>query len=231
MTRPTMIAVARPAPETFAVWPAVRIPLALLAAACLTPTASAQPAPHGSRYYVLFFGADAGRFRPTRAHTWATYVRATPTADGSVVVEPLTISWLPADGSINALRPFRPEPGVNLSLHQSLGYAASRGARVAMWGPYETDALRYHLAAQQAGLLLQGGAIAYRAVDSFGNRPGVDHCVHAVTGADPVLAGRRQPVGRIGRRGTADLVGQYARAGAFDPTVRHDWLLPVLGLR
>lgn len=211
-------------------WSAVRVPLVLLAAAHLTPTAAAQPPPDGSRYYVLFFGADAGRLRPTRAHTWATYVRATPTADGSVVVEPLTISWLPADGSINVLRPFRPEPGVNLSLHESLGYAAGRGARVAMWGPYETDALRYYLAARQVGLL-ESGAIAYRAVDSFGHRPGVDHCVHAVTGADPVLAGRRQPVGRIGRQGTAELVGQYIRTGAIDPTVRHDWLVPALGLR
>jgi hypothetical protein len=178
----------------------------------------------------MFFGADAGRFRPTRAHTWATYVRTTPTAEGSLLVEPLTISWLPSDGSINSLRPFRPEPGVNLSLQQTMGYVASRGAQVKMWGPYETDAHRYHLAVQQAGLL-QSGAIAYRAVDSFGNRPGMDHCVHAVTGADPVLAGRRQPMWRIGRKGTANLVGQYVQTGAFDPTVRHDWLIPALGLR
>jgi hypothetical protein len=59
----------------------------------------------------------------------------------------------------------------------------------------------------------------------------MDHCVHAVTGADPVLATRRQPVGRIGRRGTAHLAGQYASTGAFDPTVRHAWLLPALGVR
>lgn len=211
-------------------WSIVPVSLTLLAAACLAPSAAAQPTPDGSRYYVMFFGADAGRFRPARTHTWATYVRATPTADGSVVVEPLTISWLPADGSIDSLRPFRPEPGVNLSLHQSLQYAADGGARVAMWGPYETGAPRYHLAARQVGLL-ESGAIAYRAVDSFGHRPGVDHCVHAITGADPVLAGRRQPVWRIGRRGTADLVAQYVQAGAFDPTVRHDWLVPALGLR
>jgi hypothetical protein len=217
-------------PETFTVWTIARVWLALFAAATLAPTAAAQPIPVGPRYYVMFFGADAGRFRPTRAHTWATYVRATPTADGSIFVEPVTISWLPADGSINALRPFRPEPGVNLSLHQSLQHAADDRAGVAMWGPYETDVLRYQLAVHQAGRL-QSGAISYRAVDSFGNRPGTDHCVHAVTGADPVLAGRRQPVGRIGRRGTAELVGQYAAAGAFDPTVRHEWLLPALGLR
>jgi hypothetical protein len=208
----------------------VRVSLALLAVACLVPSAAAQPAADGSRYYVMFFGADAGRFRPARAHTWATYVRATPTADGSVLIEPLTISWLPADGTISVLRPFRPEPGRNLTLHQSLQYATGKGAQVAMWGPFETDAQRFHSAARQAGLL-EGGAIAYRAVDSFGNRPGMDHCVHAVTGADPALAGRRQPMGRIGRRGTANLVGQYARVGAFDPTVRHDWLVPALGIR
>jgi hypothetical protein len=212
------------------VWLTVRAPLALCAAACLTPTAAAQPTPDGSRYYVLFFGADAGRLRPYRAHTWATYVRTTPTADGSLLVEPVTISWLPADGRASVLRPFRPEPGANITLHQSLHYAASRGAQVAMWGPYETDALRYALAVRQVGLL-ESGAVAYRAVDSFGHRPGVDHCVHAVTGADPVLAGRRQPVSRIGRWGTADLVGQYARTGAFNPAVRHDWLVPALGLR
>lgn len=207
----------------------VRASLASLAVACPAATVAAESAPDGSRYYVLFFGADAGPFRPARTHTWATYVRATPAADGSVVVEPLTISWLPADGSIDGLRPFRSEPGVNLSLHQSLRFAADRGTRVAMWGPFETDAVRYHLAARQVGLL-EGGAIAYRAVDSFGRRPGTDHCVHAITRADPVLAGRRQPVWRIGREGTADLVGQYIKTGAFDPTARHDWLVPALGL-
>ena len=204
--------------------------LALLAAASLTPTAVAQPIPDGPRYYVMFFGADAGPFRPTKTHTWATYVRATPAADGSLVIEPQTISWLPADGTINGLRPFRPEPGVNLSLHESLRFAADRGAKVATWGPFETDAQRYHLAVEQAGRL-QAGAVAYRAVDSFSNRPGVDHCVHAITAADPVLAGQRQPARRIGRRGTAELVDEYVRTGAFDPTVRHDWLLPALGLR
>ena len=85
-------------------------------------------------------------------------------------------------------------------------------------------------AARQVGLL-QSGVIAYRAVDSFGNKPNVDHCVHAVTDAEPTLAHCKQPIHRIGRTGTAELVERYIRAGAFDPSVRHDWLLPALGLR
>jgi hypothetical protein len=209
-----------------------RLMPALLAALALAAPAPARsdPGACGPRYYVILFGADAGPLHPTRAHTWATYIKATPGPGGGHALEQVTISWLPADGTIDALRPFRTEPGVNLNLHQSLLYAAGRGARVAMWGPYETDALRYELAVYQAARL-EGGAVRYRAVDSFNHlRPGVDHCVHAVTGAEPLLAHRRQPVFRIGRRGTAHIAGQYARAGAFDTSVRHDWILTALGL-
>ena len=159
------------------------------------------------RYYATLYGSSAGPLRFGKTHTWANYVKVTPTATG-LIVEPVTISWLPADGDVNTFRPFRREPGVNLTHAETVRRVAADGARIASFGPFEIDVNRYH-AAQSQVARLQSGAVAYLAVDSVGRNPSVSNCVHAVTGADPVLAGERQPWYRIGIRGTRQIAGQY----------------------
>ena len=62
------------------------------------PSSPCPPA----RYYLLLFGGQGNILRPRTAHTWATYVRAEPRPDGTVALNPFTISWLPATLTIHA---------------------------------------------------------------------------------------------------------------------------------
>jgi hypothetical protein len=197
--------------------------LAALAAALL-----AAPAEPESRYYFVLFGGQSIPFRPRTAHTWATYVKATPAAGGAVLLEPVTISWLPAEGPVQPLR-LRSVPGKNHALDETFAVMAGNGARVSVWGPFETDATRYALAARQAAAL-ESGAVRFRSFDSLGRDRSVVHCVHALTFADPNLRSLRQPVLRVGEPGTSRLAGRYAATGAFAGPQTHDWLLSALGL-
>src|SRR5207245_1704821 len=107
---------------------------------------------------------------------------------------------------------------------------AGHHAQTGMWGPYETDACRFELAAQQAAFL-ESGAARYRVFDSLGGNRSVLHCVHAVTYADPVLNTKVQPVIRVGEPGTSKLAAMYRDTGAFVGYPQtHDWLIPALGL-
>lgn len=189
------------------------------------PAPAAAPAP---RYYVVLFGGQSIPFQPRTAHTFATFVKATPAADGAMALEQVTISWLPADRTVEPSR-LRASTGKNFTLAETFDIMAKNNARVSMWGPFETDATRYALAAQQAATLASG-AVRFRTLDSLGRNRDVQHCVHAVTFADPNLQWLRQPVLRVGEPGTSKLAGRYADSGAFVGTRTHDWLLPALGL-
>ena len=191
--------------------------------------AAAVPEPPAPRYYFVLFGGQSVPYVPRTAHTFATFVKATPTADGALAVERVTISWLPAEGRVQPLR-LRSVAGKNYSLEETFAIAARDNARVSMWGPFETDATRYALAVQQANTL-ERGAVRFRSLDSLGRNRSVMHCVHAVTFADPNLQWVRQPVPTgYGEPGTSKLAAKYAASGAFVGTETHDWLLPALGL-
>ncbi|AMV22794.1 hypothetical protein VT84_00180 [Gemmata sp. SH-PL17] len=199
--------------------------LAALLAPVSPPPVPEAPAP---RYYFILFAGQSVPFHPRTAHTWATFVKTTPGADGKLAVEHVTISWLPAQGPVQPLR-VRPVAGKNYTLEETFAKAEHNGSRMSMWGPFETDALRYELAVEQVRTL-NSGAVRFRSIDSFcGNRK-VQHCVHAVTYADPNLQHLIQPVLRVGEPDTSKLAAKYAKSGAFVGTQTHDWLLPVLGL-
>lgn len=192
-------------------------------------TAPAPPAIRAEpRYYFILFGGQSIPFRPRTAHTWATFVKATPAADGTAILEPVTISWLPAEGPVQPLKA-RAVAGTNYSLEETFAIAANNGARVSMWGPFETDATRYALAVRQANVL-NSGSVRFRSLDSLGRNRSVQHCVHAITFADPNLQRLAQPVIRVGEPGTSKLASRYAASGAFVGTETHDWLIPALGL-
>jgi hypothetical protein len=210
---------------------------ALFAAAALALAAgpaAAQPAgdPPGTRYYFLLFGAQTVPFVPSSsrsAHTWATWVKAVPTADGSVSLETVTISWLAAD---ERTRPWqlRSEVGRNFTLDETFRVMRQTNSAVSMWGPFEVDGTRYCLAQQQAARL-ESGAVRYRTLDSLGNNQSVVHCVHAVTDADPVVKRYRQPVIRVGEPGTSHLAELYLKDGALiGGATTHDWVIPAIGL-
>ena len=202
--------------------------LVQLVALALASASAPVAEPAAPRYYFILFGGQSIPFVPRTAHTFATFVKATPAADGTLSLEQVTISWLPADRVVEPSR-LRSSTGKNFTLDETFGIMASNNARVSMWGPFETDATRYALAAQQAATLASG-AVRFRTLDSLGRNRDVQHCVHAVTFADPNLQWLRQPVIRVGEPGTSKLAGRYADSGAFVGTQTHDWLLPALGL-
>jgi hypothetical protein len=201
---------------------------ASVVAATLLTAPTAAPVPAEPRYYFILFGGQSIPFKPRTAHTWATFVKATPAADGTVSLEPVTISWLPAVGPVQPWR-LRSVEGKNHSLEETFAIAAGNNARVSMWGPFEIDATRYALAVQQANTL-NSGSVRFRSFDSLGRNRSVQHCVHAVTFADPNLQWLRQPVIRVGEPDTSKLAARYATSGAFVGTQTHDWLIPALGL-
>ncbi|HEY1186198.1 MAG TPA: hypothetical protein VGE74_01015 [Gemmata sp.] len=176
----------------------------------------------------MLFGGQSIPYRPRTAHTWATFVKATPTADGSFRIEHVTISWLPAAGPVQPLR-LRSVAGKNHSLDETFAKMRNNDARVSVWGPFETDATRYALAAQQADVL-NSGAVRFRSVDSFRNNRGVQNCTHAVTYADPNLQHLRQPVPvGYGEPGTSKLAAKYVNSGAVAGAETHDWVLSAVG--
>lgn len=181
------------------------------------------------RYFFLLFGSQSIPFVPRTAHTWATFVKVTTDPSGGTVIEPITISWLPADASVEPFR-LRSVEGKNYDLAETLAIAKRDQSRVSVWGPYEIDAERFQLAVAQANKL-ESGKTRYRVFDSLGFNHSISHCVHAVTYADPRLKHRIQPVLQVGEPGTSRLAARYVRCGAFvnsNPT--QDWLLSALGL-
>ncbi len=199
----------------------------------LVPPAAVAPSPPVAsgcpRYYFLLFAGESCPYRLRNGHTWATYVKATPTAGGGTVVEPVTISWLPADGDVRPLA-LKPYAGRAWGLDETIRHYLCMPGRVVLWGPAEIDACRYERAAAMVRRL-ESGAVGFRSLDSITRRKDVMHCVHAVTYADPVLESRIQPLLRPGSPGTERLSHMYLRAGGLvNPACSHDWLLPALGL-
>lgn len=186
--------------------------------------------PVGSpRYYFVLFAGQSVPFIPRTAHTWATFVKATPLADGTTLVEPITISWLPSNGDVKPQEP-RAVPGKNHTLDETFAVMAKHRSQVSYWGPFEIDAVRYERAVEQVRLL-ESGQVRYRVLDTFRHKKDVAHCVHAVTYADPVLERKLQPVLRVGEPGTSRLAAKYVASGAFigGATV-HPWVASALGL-
>ncbi|MCE9566289.1 MAG: hypothetical protein K8U57_30060 [Planctomycetes bacterium] len=189
----------------------------------------AVPAATGGqpRYYFTLFAGESVPFRPRTAHTWGTYVKVTPLLGGGESVEPITISWLPADANVQPYR-LRPVAGRNWTLPETLDIMARNNARVSRWGPYEVDANRFELAKKQAAFL-ESGAARYRSIDSFNMNDHVVNCVHALTHAGPNVRKYIQPVIRVGEPGTSRLAKLYLHGAFQSYPVRHDWLLPLIG--
>jgi hypothetical protein len=132
-------------------------------------------------YYMLVFDADGGAARS--AHTFATFVKATGkgSKEEDDQLEAHTISWMPTSLEIAVLRR-TPEPGVNLDLSATLGWARSVRARVSMWGPYRIEKELYQRALIQEERL-RSGRVLYKAIDR-NYRPQASNCIHAVSDID-----------------------------------------------
>lgn len=181
------------------------------------------------RYYLLLFGGQADILRPTTAHVWGTYVKATCRPGEPPCIETVTISWLPATKKVRVLA-LQPEVGRNFTLAETLEIISGPRSRIALWGPYEISECRYNQAVERQAVL-NSGAIAYKLTDRFNSRPTVEHCLHGLTGAHPDVHERCRVVFRWGEWGTALVASAMQSVGMIaEPHPNHDWLLPLLGL-
>jgi len=139
------------------------------------------------RYYIILFGSQSTPRLARFTHTWATFVKTSgedPDHSKRHIDEIFTISWMPADLKVRALRA-RPQEGVNLDLESTLAHALER-QRVSEWGPFEISPFIYNRAIERKAEL-ESGAVRYKAVDpSFGTRAAtISDCIHGISDIDP----------------------------------------------
>lgn len=204
--------------------------LALIAMVGNLPLTEPPPSPTAdpSRYYILLFGGQGDRFRPRTAHTWSTYVRATTHEDGTVHLDSFTISWLPATLKVRPSH-LRPEPGINLTLHETLDHMTTGRHDISLWGPYETDANHYWEAARYKQVL-DSGAIRYRVLDGRESRTDVCHCVHAVVRVSMAWDKATDPIVWYGRLITKRVANAMNKTHIADTGRSHCWLIQALGI-
>ena len=194
----------------------------------------AMKPPENERYYMMLFASQSTPKKPRYTHVWATVVKVAEQPDKKFVVEPHTISWMPASLFIKPLR-LRVEQGVNLELHFTIQEMYRNGERISMWGPFETWHGFYHRFLTQKQFM-DSGAIGYQCVDTIGEAHrtgnGCD-CIHAVTDMDPQF-GRKQAYALKSNYGEAagwNIIGKIMnRPVLIKPEIVHDWIPTALDM-
>src|SRR5262249_48471429 len=125
-----------------------------------------DPVP-GERYYILVFGSERTIRVPRYTHTWATVVKTVEVPGCAPQVgEVHTIRWMPADLDIHPWQ-FKPEPGHNLELHETIRMALGFREHIALWGPYEIYPRGYRRFLLQEGFM-ESGRVGYQCIDTHG---------------------------------------------------------------
>jgi hypothetical protein len=186
------------------------------------------------RYYIILFGSQSTPRLARFTHTWATFVKTRGEggdASKYQISEIFTISWMPADLKVRALR-LRPQEGVNLDLESTLSHSLER-QRVSEWGPFEISPMIYNLALERKAEL-ESGAVRYKAIDpTFGPRAAsTSDCIHGISDIDPEN-GRLYylETRRFGEAASHWLAYQFITRGQrINLSENLDWLNERLGL-
>ena len=186
------------------------------------------------RYYIIIFGSQSTPRLARYTHTWATFVKASGEGPDSCMYhidEVFTISWLPANLKVRALRLWA-QQGVNLDLGTTLAYVLQR-ERVSEWGPFQISPRLYYRALQRKAEL-ESGSVKYKAIDpNFGPRARyVSDCIHAITDIDPEYdRSYYREVRRFGEAASHWLAYQFVSRGRFINLGENlDWINQRLGL-
>ena len=161
------------------------------------------------RYYMLVFGSQTEPFSIRFTHTFAMFVKASGDGDNprTYQLQTQTISWMPQTLSIRVLAS-SPEPGVNLSIADSLQWAQSVGAVTTVWGPFEIRQELYERAAKQAARLNAGEAL-YLCNDRRHRGTEATNCIHAVSDVETseglLMTGRQ-----CGNAGSGAVIQHFA---------------------
>src|SRR5262249_26449681 len=177
------------------------------------------------RYYLMMFAAQAEPNVPQKSHTFALFAKVSGDP-AQPEIDTTTISWMPANLQIEPLRR-DPVEGKNISIVQTLNWAATNNSRVSMWGPHPIKKDLYDMAVAQAERL-SGGRVQYLMIDGRLRGKGATNCIHAVSDLDKK---QPQPNKGIARGDEATkMVLSY-----FDPYIiqskgSNRWLVNYLGI-
>jgi hypothetical protein len=192
-----------------------------------------EPPPPCEHYYVLIWASQRVVRTPAYSHSFATVVHTAETGQGQLtVLDTHTISWLPATLNIRSSAR-HPEPGVNLTLRETLDYASRNGERVSLWGPYEcrTSFFKRFLIQKE---FLENSGVGYQCVDDWGEAArtgdGSD-CIHSITDSDAEFGRENYPLIWFGDAGSEHLAYRLRQRGSIlNPEVVHDKVLVAMGL-
>jgi hypothetical protein len=180
------------------------------------------------RYYLLVFGSQTTPKVPRFTHSWVTFVRVSP--DGKI--EQHSISWMPATLWIRTFYPCV-EPGVNLTLNQSIEMALGYCEKVSMWGPYEIPSGLFNKLMMQKQFM-ESGTIGYQCIDTVGEAGLTgdgSNCIHAISDADSLFTRQAYPLTFFGNSASLNILHKLVERGAVpDVKTTHDWLIPSLGI-
>jgi hypothetical protein len=180
--------------------------------------------------FVIVFGSQRPVDKePQYSHSWGVFIRLYGEGHdlSKYRMEYFTVSWLPCTLQVRVLALF-PEPGCNIELHDTIRWALDSGQVIAYWGPYQIVPELYHTAYRRA-VLLNSGAVRYKAVESFRNTARVSNCIHALSD----LADGHGRL-RIGTPAWGHSASYFITMRYTDWMVNlttHDWIVDCLGLR
>jgi hypothetical protein len=207
----------------------------LLVAVFMASLAWGTPARAEERYYIVLFGSQSTPRQARYTHTWATFVRASgegPDSSCYRISEAFTISWLPADLKVRALR-LRAEPGVNLDLESTFAHVLNEGQRVSEWGPFQISPPLYQRAIERKAEL-ESGTVKYKAIDpNFGPRVKlISDCIHGITDCDPDYdRSYYRELRRFGEAASHWVAYQFVHRGQYvNLSENLDWINGQLGL-
>ncbi|CAN5274453.1 hypothetical protein BH10PLA2_BH10PLA2_30510 [soil metagenome] len=175
------------------------------------------PARAADRYFAFVFSSQAKPKFPRFTHVWATIVKATntelPPVEWKFQVD--TISWYPATLVVHTLR-FRAEPGVNLSLKETIDLVQQHREHVTVWGPCEVPEFMYVEFLKQK-CHLESGAVRYQCIDSLRDPTIVTDCIHSLTDMDRTRDRSAYPLSRFGDDAAEEIVKVLAKRGRLLP--------------
>ena len=147
----------------------LRVAVVMLAWLALAGSARAE------RYYFALFAHDSKVPLPFTCHVWGTWAKV---GDDGAIAGEVTISWMPV-GSWHFID--KAKPGYNMTLRESLEFAAGSRKVIRYWGPFEIDREFYERAEARHRELPE--TCCYKALDAFSRRkasPAIN-CFHAVS--------------------------------------------------
>ena len=187
------------------------IPSLIVVAALSAPSKSAAE----DFYFMTVYGAQRPIINQARyTHTWATFIKLSGCGADlrTYRAESFTISWLPATLEVKPQR-LRPEPGINLTLQQTLEQCDKNRMEVAQFGPYQIKPELYALAIRRFDQL-ERRELTNRASDLFNAKRTEEtcNCIYAVLdidGRDPTFRPVTLGFGDIGSAFVVRILSPY----------------------